>query len=262
MVEMDQAQLSGKPDQGKTCFVASPIGAEGSDIRERSDLILEHVIEETVRPLGYTITRADQLAVAGSITSQIMSHLVTSDIAIFDLTGHNPNVFYELAIRHAAAKPYVQISDGSPLPFDVTIYRTIPLDYRDLRSVAQAKRTLADMVRAYEEGSIVETPLTNVPDVQTLLTAGNPIRDQLATITNLVMLLHGDLRGVRYNQTTNIEDVDVLQRFIQIYAENGDVPIENRTALEKVLQSPHLKEWARGLPTEAVAGGASRRTRL
>ncbi len=182
-----------------------------------------------------------------------MSHVVSADIAIFDLTGNNANVFYELAIRHAANKPYIQISDGSPLPFDVTVYRTIPLDYQDLESVAQAKRTLQEMVLAYEQGALVETPLTNVPDVPTLLGSGDLIGSQLSTVINLVMSLHGDMRGVSYQHTIDIEDVPVLQRFIQAYANSGEVPVENRTVLENALRSPHLKEWAQGLPIENVS---------
>lgn len=181
-----------------------------------------------------------------------MSHLVTSDIAIFDLSDHNPNVLYELAIRHAANKTYIQISDGSPLPFDVTVYRTIPLDYRDLNSVAQAKNTLREMVRAYEQGSNVETPLTNVQDVQTLLGPGDPIADQLASIGNGVREILSGLHGVYYENTVNFQDVFVMQRFIQAYANAGEISLEKRTVLENSLRTPLLKEWARGLPTQAA----------
>lgn len=253
MVEITQAQLLGKPEQGKTCFAATPIGAEGSEVRKRSDTILDHVIVEVLQPMGYTVTRADKLSQPGSITSHVISHLVTSDLAIFDLAGHNPNVFYELGIRHAANKPYIQLDDGAvPIPFDITIFRTIIFDYQDLNSVAQAKQQLQEMVRAYEHGSVVESPVTNAPDVQPLLTAGNPIQDQLASIMNIILQMHGNSLGVRFNHTTNIMDVGKLQRFIEFYAKRGVFPIEGRTALENALQSSHLKEWARGLPTEAV----------
>jgi hypothetical protein len=253
MVEINEAQLSGKPERSKTCFAATPIGAEGSPTRERSDRVLDHVIVEVLEPMGYTVTRADKLPEPGSITTQVMSHLVTSDLAIFDLAEHNPNVFYELAIRHAANKPYVQLDDGAkPIPFDITVYRTITFDYHDLRSVDQAKKTLREMVLAYEKGSLVETPLTNVSDVQSLLSAGDPIADQLASIANTTREILGGIQGVHYNNTINFTDVPVLQRFIQAYANAGSISLENRTTLENTLRTPYLKQWARGLPTEAV----------
>ena len=57
-----------------------------------------------------------------------------------DLTGNNANVFYELAIRHAIRKPYVQIiQKGERIPFDVAGIRTIELDHTNLDSVVAAK---------------------------------------------------------------------------------------------------------------------------
>jgi hypothetical protein len=63
------------------------------------------------------------------------------------------------------------------------------------------------------------------------------------------MFLRNVDRGVRYDHTIDIMDVAVLQRFIALYAAQGAFPIEGRTALENALRSPHLKIWARGLPT-------------
>lgn len=254
MVEVTAAELSGRPGRTKTCFAATPIGEAGTDIRERSDTVLDYVIIPALGPMGYTITRADKITEAGSITSQVITHLVTSDLAILDLSGHNPNVFYELGIRHAANKPYVQIDDGNArIPFDVTVFRTIVFDYRSVRSIGHAKLQLEEMVRGYEQGSLVESPVTNAPDVQPLLSAGDPVKDQLASIENVVMQMHGNLLGVQFERTTNIMDVGVLQRFIGFYADRGVLSIESRTALEQTLQSPHLKEWARGLPVGSAA---------
>jgi hypothetical protein len=57
-------------------------------------------------------------------------------LVIADLSFHNPNVFYELAIRHAARLPIVQlIRVGDRLPFDVHQMRTIVVDNRDIYSL-------------------------------------------------------------------------------------------------------------------------------
>src|SRR5262249_12339972 len=53
------------------------------------------------------------------------------------LTGDNPNVFYELAIAQAAARPtIILIEKGRPLPFDIQDLRCVPYDLR-LRSFAE-----------------------------------------------------------------------------------------------------------------------------
>jgi len=64
--------------------------------------------------------RADELAEPGIITSQVIQHIVDDQLVIADLTERNPNVFYELALRHALRKPVVQIIHrGEAIPFDV-----------------------------------------------------------------------------------------------------------------------------------------------
>lgn len=106
---------------GKECFVICPIGSEGSEARERADKLMEHIIEEALGDFDYTPVRADQITEPGSITNQVIQRTVESDLLIADLTGHNPNVFYELAVRHATAKPYIQLIDSSEsIPFDIS----------------------------------------------------------------------------------------------------------------------------------------------
>src|SRR5690349_10032057 len=85
----------------KVCFIASPIGAAGSDARRRSDLVKRYIIDEALKPLGYETRRADDIDKSGEITTQIVADLIEADLLVADLTGHNANVFYELAIRHS-----------------------------------------------------------------------------------------------------------------------------------------------------------------
>ncbi len=76
----------------------------------------------------------------GIISRQIVSHLLDADLVIADLTGRNPNVFYELAIRHATGKPFIQlITKGEVIPFDVDHQRTILFDRTDLDDVDACK---------------------------------------------------------------------------------------------------------------------------
>jgi len=55
-----------------------------------------------------------------------MRYLRKSDLVIADLTYHNPNVFYELAVRHLNKKPVIHlIKKGEKIPFDINDRRTI-----------------------------------------------------------------------------------------------------------------------------------------
>ena len=85
----------------KSCFVIAPIGEAESDTRKRSDQVLRHIIRPAVEVCGYQAIRADEIDKPGVITSQVIQHVVGDPLVVADLTETNPNVFYELAIRHA-----------------------------------------------------------------------------------------------------------------------------------------------------------------
>ncbi|GLI97998.1 hypothetical protein Sbs19_18160 [Sphingobium sp. BS19] len=99
----------------RVCFFIGPIGEEDSDQRKHSDLVLESLIRPALEPLGFEVKRADEIQNPGLINKQIFEFLLKSRLAIADLSYHNPNVFYELAIRHARNLPVVQlIRKGGP----------------------------------------------------------------------------------------------------------------------------------------------------
>ena len=152
----------------KTCFVIAPIGEPGSETRERSDEVLQHIICPVVEPLGYETTRADQINQQGVITSQVIQRIVDDTLVIADLTSQNPNVFYELAIRHAIAKPFIQIITSSEeIPFDLAGTRTIFINLQSLSSAEGAKSKIKDQIALLESNpSGLETPFTVAMDVQ------------------------------------------------------------------------------------------------
>ena len=113
---------------GGTVFVIGPIGERGSGTRKRSDDILKFLIRPAARAckLG-KVLRADELAEPGSITNQVIPRLIEDDLVIADLHDHNPNVYYELAVRHTTGKPCILIGkSGDKMPFDVQDFRMIP----------------------------------------------------------------------------------------------------------------------------------------
>jgi hypothetical protein len=172
----------------KKCFVISPIGEEGSEMRERSDKVLEHIIKPPVEECGYECMRADEISEPGIITSQIIQHLIDDDLIIADLTGRNPNVYYELAVRHVVRKPIVQvIQAGESIPFDVAGTRTIHVDHRDLDSVADCKLELVKQIRSVEKDpSRVDTPISVAIDLEFLRKSENPLEKSSTEIISML----------------------------------------------------------------------------
>jgi hypothetical protein len=100
------------------CFYITPIGAEDSVERKHSDLFMSSLVQPALEELGLTVVRADQIGEPGMITTQVLEYLKRSRLAIADLSYLNPNVFYEVALRHALRLPVVQlIRKADRLPF-------------------------------------------------------------------------------------------------------------------------------------------------
>ena len=177
----------------KNCFVVSPIGEPDSETRKRADQILKHVVKPAVGECGYTAVRADEIEKPGIITSQVIQRVVTDPLVVADLTERNPNVFYELAIRHALKKPFVQlIKKGEQIPFDVAGTRTIQVDHHDLDSVEAAKREIVAQIRVLEaDPSDLETPISVSLDLQILRQSEKPEERSLADLVSVV----ADLRA-------------------------------------------------------------------
>ena len=159
----------------KSCFVIAPIGTPESPVRRHSDQVLRHIIRPAVEPLDYRAVRADEIAEPGVITSQIMQRVIGDDLVVADLTGLNPNVLYELAVRHAILKPFVQIiNQGETIPFDVSGIRTVFFDLQDPDSVADAKDEIAKQIETLEtDSSNLQTPISIPLELQRIRQSGD-----------------------------------------------------------------------------------------
>jgi hypothetical protein len=121
-------------DLKRRCFVISPIGAEGSPVREHADEVFDFVIKPALDACGIEAFRSDHLLEPGKISDQMFKAILNEDLCIAVLTGYNPNVFYELAIAQAAARPtIILIEKGQLLPFDIQDVRCVHYDLK-LRS--------------------------------------------------------------------------------------------------------------------------------
>ena len=113
------------------CFVISPIGPEGSETREHANDVFDYIIKPAMEECGIQAFRSDHLQEPGKITEQMFREILTDDLVIAVLTGHNANVFYELAIAHAASRPaIVLIEKAQTLPFDISDLRCVSYDLK------------------------------------------------------------------------------------------------------------------------------------
>ena len=155
---------SGKTDWSRLCFVITAIGEEGSDQRRHADLFLNSLIEPALKESGLSVVRADRIGAAGMITSQVLEHVMRSRLAVVDLSFHNPNAFYEMALRHACGLPIVQVTRKCDKPpFDENQVRTVVVDTSDIYTLVPKLETYRSEIATHVRAALADG------------TTGNPI---------------------------------------------------------------------------------------
>lgn len=247
----------------KTCFVIAPIGESDSETRKRSDQVLRHIIRPATEECGYKAVRADEIDKPGIITSQVIQRVVNDPLVIADLTETNPNVFYELAIRHAIRKPMVQIiQKGERIPFDVAGTRTIYFDHHDLDSVDKAKKEIIEQIISLEnQPTDMETPISVSLDLQMLRQSDNPEERSLADIVAAVSELRAGINKleekIRVNgEVTILSEVRELMDVLpgRIAKEIANPRLSKRT---RSVDPYIIRELMHMLPRKSASGPLS-----
>jgi len=110
--------MTGTPSP-KLCFVIMPFK---DDMKE----VYREAIKPACERAGFAALRVDELKGAFNINRKIIEHIFSSAAIVADLTGWNPNVFYEMGVAHAIDnKTITIIQKKDKLPFDVAAYRGI-----------------------------------------------------------------------------------------------------------------------------------------
>lgn len=118
----------------RLCFVMMPFGtgSEYSKGKRESTFVFDQIIKpavvaavsETLGPdheAEVEVIREVDDTTPGDITLGIVRHLARADICIVDLTGRNPNVFFELGVRYSLSRTgtILMVQDVSEMPFNV-----------------------------------------------------------------------------------------------------------------------------------------------
>lgn len=130
-------------------FIIRPFGKKESldkveiDFDDIERLLINPALER-LRIHGRTTI---EIMRAGNIREDMFNRLLTADLVIADISLHNPNVFYELGIRHAFRDKYTLLlrSDASKVPFDLQTDRYLPYKHTD------PAQSIDDLVRALQQ---------------------------------------------------------------------------------------------------------------
>ena len=101
------------------CFVLMPFGKP--ELNDIYNSLIKLVVEQN----GLQCVRADEISSDNRIMEDIWRNMCEARVVICDLTGNNPNVYYELGICHVLGKRTILITQESSVPFDIHSWRCI-----------------------------------------------------------------------------------------------------------------------------------------
>jgi hypothetical protein len=152
-----------KHENNRICFVIMKFGEKDTQEFQRQKSIYQNIIKPAVEESGlsYRCLRADEIIRPGSIIKDIVKTLWEADVVIADLTDQNPNVFYELGVRHAIRGRTIMITQSmADIPFDLRNYRVIqysPNSPEGFRQVTQNIRK--NLTQLSEDEKLVNSPV-------------------------------------------------------------------------------------------------------
>jgi hypothetical protein len=194
----DRQQTLPMPATGhdKHCFVVMPFGRDSSEQRWFRGWY-EVVIKPAVIEAGFEPKLAAAEEQPGAINDEIRSHLALDSMVVVDLGGTepeddpNPNVMYELGIRHALGLPLVMMDwKGQRLPFDVSNQRII-MEERDLVDLETNRKRLVTFIHAAQQGRYYR-PMDAVGRIATIAAASESLGED-----SLLRALAQEVRDLR-----------------------------------------------------------------
>jgi hypothetical protein len=147
------------------CFVLMPFGTKSNpfpgSVQIDFDRIFDEIIAPAIERAGLRALRADQEISGGLIHQAMFERLLSCEYAIADLTSVNPNVYYELGIRHAV-RPWSTVlmcADKTRLPFDVEPLRALLYSLDDSR--LSPKNAITDTDKLYQRLKAIKDGKSN-----------------------------------------------------------------------------------------------------
>lgn len=234
----------------KRCFVLSPIGSDESAERKAADKVLKHLIKKSLGS-DFAIERADENRNPGAITPQMIASILEADLIVADLSGYNPNVFYELAIAHGYAKPTVHIQVKGERPaFDIKDVRIVGYDM-DPDELEAAQKLLREYAQfALNHPDAVQTPLTSAERFAAVRESTDPVAQSNVQVLDALQELRNDVRRLGGSRTrvarspSTPHDLRSLRTIIERIVDDGRADEPDFREVVTPSTSTEFDNWA------------------
>lgn len=141
-----------KKQPAKLCYVIMPFSKTKTCTEDEWTDIFESIINPAVEGagLGYRCLRSE--ATTGNIIKKVVNSLYQANVVIADLTDQNPNVFYELGVRHTLKKRTIMIAQRrKDIPSDLHGYASHPYKWKTTQQKGELTKKLRRLLQHIEE---------------------------------------------------------------------------------------------------------------
>jgi hypothetical protein len=237
------------------CFFITPLGADGSETRNRADE-LQSIISEVLGEHSLTVTRADKIGEPGMITQQVVRAILQSQMVFADLTGANANVYYELGVAHSLSRPLVTLIDKArDLTFDTAHDRAIIIGDEGTITLAQARRVKVELqhfvTSVLTGGYRVRNVVTEAGSLVAVdsLSVDDPVLSMVSQTHDDIVQIRSLLEGMDRNTAeSKASDIQLMHNLIERLLDESPQPVGRlRNALLDGRTSAAHDEWLEGL---------------
>ncbi len=145
------------------CFVIMPFSSTKSCTEDQWLEVFENTIKPAVIDSGFYYECFRANLVIGNIIKDILDNLNKADVVIADMTDRNPNVFYELGVRHALRNSTILITQNiDDIPFDLRHYASLKYDWTTTSGRNEFKNNIHKVLSEIDnnrDGSYITSPV-------------------------------------------------------------------------------------------------------
>ncbi|HUI41482.1 MAG TPA: hypothetical protein VL523_05900 [Terriglobia bacterium] len=230
-----------RPQPGKVratnCFVLMPFSNAFNDVFE--------TITSALDGLGLHCWRADQVNEPGNVVVKILEDIKQADIIIADLTGRNPNVFYETGRAHELkdpAKVILLAQTDDDVPFDLRALRYLKYN-PDKKGRKELRSRLRDYViqAATASGGLYETIETSSERTRRIVADFDALlKDNPAFVESLIIRVQAGLSSIAISDLELVERSDRPKERIALLIKERNLlrALIGRGAAARVIISP------------------------
>lgn len=179
----------------ESCFVIMPFA-------EPFETYFKRIIKPAIDENDLYTARGDSLFRSTHIMDDIWSSIKDASLVVAELTGKNPNVYYELGLAHALKKPAILIASNiEDVPFDLRPLRVLVYDKNDPDWGTLLKENISSAIKETLASPTEAIPHTfreyEIPTTQAEIT----LSDRLSILENHVSELIVDSYNDVYEES-------------------------------------------------------------